>query len=203
MHLSGSTFLCPGLVFTFSGTNVPTGVAVSHLVPDSANPHCVSDPLPQSFVGSSENWTALNLHSERLSRVPYGEQEPPAHLGLDHKGPGCWFLISGPAFSGPASTVLEEWEPENPGTPTQSCRPRQDPRLQAKKPVPQMLTGRPRAEAETGISSPRNPELQIQAVKPAPENLDATPEPRKPGQETRPHKIGHRIETHGRLGTAK
>ena len=45
----------------------------------------MSDPLPQSFVGSSWHWTALNLHSETLSRVPYDEQGTPAHLGLDQK----------------------------------------------------------------------------------------------------------------------
>ena len=38
-------------------------------VSDSATPHYVSDPLPQSFVGSLQHWTALNLDSERLSRV--------------------------------------------------------------------------------------------------------------------------------------
>ena len=53
------------------------------LVSNSANPHYVSDRLPKSFVGSPWNWTALNLDSERLSRVPYGEQNTPAHLGLD------------------------------------------------------------------------------------------------------------------------
>ena len=36
-------------------TGKPKGVAVSHCmagVPDTANPHYVSDPLPQSFAGS-------------------------------------------------------------------------------------------------------------------------------------------------------
>ena len=53
------------------------------LVSHSANPHCVSDPLPQSILGSSQNWTALNLDSERLSRVAYGEQDTPPHIELD------------------------------------------------------------------------------------------------------------------------
>ena len=56
-----------------------------YLVSDSATPHYLSDPLPQSFVGSSYNRTALNLDSERSSRVPYNEQGTPAHLGLDQK----------------------------------------------------------------------------------------------------------------------
>ena len=38
-----------------------------HLVSDSANPHYVSDPLPQSCVGSLWHLTALNLDSERWS----------------------------------------------------------------------------------------------------------------------------------------
>jgi hypothetical protein len=40
----------------FMHTGEPEGVAVSHCITgfsDSANPHYVSDPLPQSFVGSS------------------------------------------------------------------------------------------------------------------------------------------------------
>ena len=41
-----------------------------------------TDPPPQSFKGSSQNCTALNPDSARLSRVPYGT---PAHLGLDQK----------------------------------------------------------------------------------------------------------------------
>ena len=40
-----------------------------HLVSDSAHPHNVSDPLPQSFVGSSQHWTALNLDPEGSPRV--------------------------------------------------------------------------------------------------------------------------------------
>ena len=66
----------------------PAGGAVSHCrtwFSDSANPHYVSDPLPQLFVGSSWHQTALNLDSETLSRVPYDEQGTPAHLGLDQK----------------------------------------------------------------------------------------------------------------------
>ena len=61
--LSADSLLC------LMHTGKPMGVAVSqNLVSDSANPHCMSDPLPQSFVGSSYNWTALNLDSEWLSR---------------------------------------------------------------------------------------------------------------------------------------
>ena len=32
------------------------GLPLPNLVSDSANPHTVSDPLPQSFVGSSQHW---------------------------------------------------------------------------------------------------------------------------------------------------
>ena len=59
----------------------------------------MSDPLPQSFVGSSLHRKALNLDSERLSRVPYDEQGTPAHLGLDQKKNiylilTCGFLVN-------------------------------------------------------------------------------------------------------------
>ena len=48
------------------------GSLPSHnLVSDSAIPHYVSDPLLQSLVGSSYDWTALNLDSERWSQLPY------------------------------------------------------------------------------------------------------------------------------------
>ena len=61
-------------------------VATLHnLVSDSANPHHVSDLLPQSFAGSWEHRTAVNLDSETLSQVPYDEQGTPAHVGLDQK----------------------------------------------------------------------------------------------------------------------
>jgi len=51
-----------------------------NLVSDSANPHCMSDPLPQAFVGSSRHRTALSLHPKTLSQVPYDEQGTPAIL---------------------------------------------------------------------------------------------------------------------------
>ena len=38
-----------------------------NMVSESAHPHDVSVPLPQSFVGSSKHWTALNLDPEGLS----------------------------------------------------------------------------------------------------------------------------------------
>jgi len=70
--------------FVLHAHRKPTGGSLPRHIPfsDSAYPHCVSDPLPQSFVGSSYNWTALNHDSERSSRVPYSEQAMLAHLGL-------------------------------------------------------------------------------------------------------------------------
>jgi hypothetical protein len=75
--------------FVLHAHRKPTGGSLPRHIPfsDSAYPHCVSDPLPQSFVGSSYNWTALNHDSERSSRVPYSEQAMLAHLGLEKKGP--------------------------------------------------------------------------------------------------------------------
>ena len=40
-----------------------------HLVSDSANPHDVSDPLPQPLWDHRRHWTALNFDPGRLSRV--------------------------------------------------------------------------------------------------------------------------------------
>ena len=47
------------------------GFQLHNLVLDSANPHCQV---------RHQHWTALNLDSQRLSRVP-----TPAHLGLSQK----------------------------------------------------------------------------------------------------------------------
>ena len=43
--------------------------AQSSYIANTANPQYVSDPLPQSFVISSQNWTVLNLDSEVVSSV--------------------------------------------------------------------------------------------------------------------------------------
>jgi len=52
--------------------DIPTASPGFRLSPSSY----VSDPLPQSCVGSSSNWTALTLDAEGLSRVPCNEQAP-------------------------------------------------------------------------------------------------------------------------------
>ena len=61
----------------------PTGVAFPQciLVRNSAHLYCVSSLLPQSFLGSSWNWTALHLDPEKSSQASYSEQATPAHLG--------------------------------------------------------------------------------------------------------------------------
>ena len=81
-----SLFFSAYSLFCLMHLGKPTGAAVSHCITwFQTQLILVSDPLPQSNVESSYNWTAVSLDIERLSRVPYSEQATPAHLGLDRK----------------------------------------------------------------------------------------------------------------------
>ena len=96
-------------------------------VPSTCSPVPIRapDPLPQSFVGSSQNWTAPNLDAERLSRVPHGEQGTPAHLGLDpgrgdSAGPRTPTTPPPSSDPPPPPLLIHPWPPPPPPPPANS-----------------------------------------------------------------------------------